>query len=336
MAGKSRGIQERTASDGTVSYRAQVRMRGHEHVSKTFTRKTDAKKWIEDTRSAIRAGSMTSNVAQRTTLHAALADYLKKITPKKKGRRREEDRVKAWQHNPLAHKFLTQLRGKDFSEYRDARRDEGVAEGTIRTELALISHLYKIARTEWGMEGLKNPIKDVGIPSGSNSRNRRLEEGEEEKLLTALKIEGPYMVPLATFAIETAMRQGEILSLAWADVDLEKRVAKLADTKNGEPREVALSSRAIEILKGLPRSLDASARVFPLRQDVLIRAFRAARTAAGLADLKYHDLRHEGISRLFERGWNVAEVAAMSGHRTWSQLKRYTHPKAEELAKKLA
>src|SRR5437773_525658 len=108
---KNPGIQIRRNGDGSIAYRAQVRMRGFAHLSKTFTRKTDAKEWIENTRAAIRGGNAPANEAQRTTLREALERYLREITPKKKGAVREVSRVKAWQQNPLALRFLSQLRG---------------------------------------------------------------------------------------------------------------------------------------------------------------------------------------------------------------------------------
>ena len=313
-----------------------VRMRGHAHLSKTFARKTDAKDWIRKTEQLIEDGNVPSGEADRTTLHEALERYSREVTPKKKGAKRELDRIKVWEKHDLAHRFLSKLRGSDFAAYRDRRREEGAAEQTIRLELATISHVYTIAAKDWGMESLRNPIKSMTLPGGSRERDRRLKGDEEARLLAALAAEGPYMAPVASFAIETAMRQGEILSLFWAAVNLHNRVAKLADTKNSEPRDVPLSSRAVEILKALPRPLDDAGKVFPITQGNVIRAFRRACTAAEIDDLKYHDLRHEATSRLFERGLNVAEVAAITGHKTWSQLRRYTQLKAEDLARKLA
>lgn len=329
---KTPGIQERTSGDGTVSYRAQIRMRGFPHLSETFTRKTDAKKWIEDTKAAIRGGTAVSTEAARTTLREALERYLREITPRKKGRLREEERAKVWMQNPIALRFLAQLRGLDFSKYRDARRAEGKAENTIRLELALISHLYEIARKEWGMEGLRNPIRNISMPAGSNKRERRVTADEEAAILKHLS--GPYMAPIALLAIETAMRRGELLALTWGDINLAAGVAKLRDTKNGEARAVPLSSRAIAILKDMPRSLDATAAVFPIAQDVVSREFGLACKAAGIENLHFHDLRHEAVSRICEK-LPMHEAMRVTGHKTPAMLMRYYHPKAEDLARKL-
>jgi len=328
-------IQKRKNADGTTSFRAMVRKRGFPHVTETFTSKTRAEAWAKRMEVAIEEGSAVSAEGHRTTLKEALDRYLREITPTKKGARREQDRVKAWQKSPLALRFLSQLRGSDFAEYRDKRRKEGRAENTIAIELKLISKLYKIAAKDWGMEGLRNPIQSVTMPGASRKRERRLTPDEQKALLEKLAQLGPYMAPLAELAIETAMRQGELLSLTWADVDQQKRVAKLHDTKNSESRDVPLSTQAIEILEALPRSLDSSTPVFPMKQDDVIRTFRQACVDSGIVNLKFHDLRHEAVSRMCDL-LPMHEAMRVTGHKTPSMLMRYYHPKAEDLARKLA
>lgn len=347
MTSKRDGIRERKNGDGKTSYQAKIRMRGFPHLSRTFIRKTDAKKWIEDTKAAIRGGNAPSTEAQRTTLKEALERYLREPPRKKdgkplKGWPRQADRARAWIKHPLAFRFLSQLRSSDFADYRDDRRKQGKQENTIRIELAMVSKLFKIAAREWRMEGLKNPLDGVEKPGGSNERKRRfgtpkISAADEEKdLFERLRLAGAYMAPLAELAIETAMRQGELLALTWTDIDLQKRIASLKDSKNSEPRDVALSPRALEILRTMPRPLKDDAPLFPISQDEVIRTFRNACRDAKIENFKFHDLRHEAVSRLFAQGLNVAEVAAISGHKTWSQLKRYTQLRAEDLARKLA
>ena len=146
---------------------------------------------------------------------------------------------------------------------------------------------------------------------------------------------GTYMAPLAELAIETAMRQGELLSLTWADIDLQKRIAHLKDTKNSEPRDVPLSTRAIEIIRARARPIDNSAPLFPLKQDDVIRTFRQACNDAKIENLKFHDLRHEATSRICDK-LPMHEAMRVTGHKTPSMLMRYYHPKAEDLARKLA
>jgi integrase len=310
-------------------------MRGFPPLSKSFKRRTDAKAWIEATKTAIRGGTAISNEATRTTLREALERYMREVTPTKKGKKRDQDRVKVWMRHPLAFRFLSQLRGVDFAEYRDERRAEGRAENTIAIELKLISKLYRIASKDWGMEGLRNPIASVTMPGGSNRRERRLQADEQKALFAELRKVDAYMAPLAELAIETAMRQGELLSLTLADVDMQKRVAYLKDTKNSEPRDVPLSTRAVEILKEIPRPLNKTAPLFPISQDAVIRSFRQACTDAEIENLKFHDLRHEAVSRICDK-LPMHEAMRVTGHKTPSMLMRYYHPKAEDLARKLA
>lgn len=329
------GIQKRLNSDGTTSYRAQIRIRGFAPQTKTFARLTDATRWVEETKTAMRNIGLLSTEAQRTTLEEALDRRLRELPAGNKSAQRERDRIKAWMKHPLAVRFLAQLRGSDFAAHRDRRRAAGMAENTIAIELKVISKLYKLAASEWGMEGLRNPIASVAMPGPSNSRERRLTPAEEEALMEHLAARGAYLAPLAELAIETAMRQGELLSLAWADVDLVKRVAKLKHTKNSEPRDVPLSTRAVAIIQALPRPLDTAAPLFRLSQDQVIRAFRQACADAKIANLKFHDLRHEATSRICDR-LPMHEAMRVTGHKTPSMLMRYYHPKAEDLARKLA
>lgn len=145
------------------------------------------------------------------------------------------------------------------------------------------------------------------------------------------------LAPVVRFAIETGMRMGEILSLQWCNVDMPNRVATLPDTKTGDARQVPLSTAAIAAISPPPRHFK-DGRVFWTwkRADCLENAWRRAVKSAGIIDLRFHELRHQAVSRLFELGLNPMEVAAISGHKTLQMLKRYAHLKATELVKKLA
>jgi integrase len=175
----------------------------------------------------------------------------------------------------------------------------------------------------------------VPNPGRSNERDRRLTGDEQERLLAQLRVLGPYVAPMVELAIESAMRQGELLSLTFADVELEGRIARLKDTKNSERRNVPLSTRAVEIIRALPRPIDTSAPLFPVTQDNVIRTFRAACEACGIENLKFHDLRHEATSRICRRV-SMQEAMKITGHKTPSMLIRYYHPDIEDLARKLA
>lgn len=148
------------------------------------------------------------------------------------------------------------------------------------------------------------------------------------------------------------MRQGEILDLEWNAIDFKRQTAFLAETKNGDSRVVPLSTKAIEVLQSLARPVTGG-KVFDISQDCLIKVFARSCKAGHakyledcaktgeepnsgfLRDLRFHDLRHEATSRLFEMGLEMMEVASVSGHKSLAMLKRYTHLRAEDLAKKL-
>lgn len=193
------------------------------------------------------------------------------------------------------------------------------------------------------MEGLNNPVQGIRKPSlKGTGRTRHLEPGEELELLARAREYGEPLPSIIQLALETAMRRGEIAGLRWESVDLNRRVIHLSQTKNGESRDVPLSSRAVAVLVVLPRRIDG--RVFDVRSDNISQAFaRITGTSATskqcarrqdiklLADFRFHDLRHEATSRLFERGLNPMQVAAITGHKTLQMLKRYTHLRAEEL-----
>lgn len=286
------------------------------------------------------------------TLSAALDRYVAEVTPRKKGASREIDRINRWKSRKLAHFAMIAIRGKEIADFRDAERKRGLAENSIRLEIALLSHVFETARKEWGMESLSNPCRSIKLPSGSNQRDRRLEPNEEKYLLAAMRAgcRNIYAAPTVEFAIETAMRQSEILGLEWERVDLKSKVATLLDTKNGEQRRVPLSPKAIETLTALPRHINGG-RIFRITQDALIRAFDRSRTQGiklfneetgrepdtkFLENLRFHDLRHEATSRFFEsKRFDLMEVASITGHKTLAMLKRYTHLRAEDLAKKM-
>ena len=203
------------------------------------------------------------------------------------------------------------------------------------------------------MEGLLNPVQSIRLPSGRGTeRDRRLKPEEKAALLKACDDYGGDLPHIVRFALETAMRRGEITDIRWDMVDLKKRTVTIPETKNGEKRIVPLSNEAVRILSTLQRRI--TGKVFGYTDShsitqAFIRALSRAKSAYGkecaekgidpdasfLANLTFHDLRHEATSRLFEKGFNPMEVATITGHKTLQMLKRYTHLKAEDLAKRL-
>ena len=180
-----------------------------------------------------------------------------------------------------------------------------------------------------------NPVDRVKMPPSSPARNRRLESGEFDRLEEAAKLtKNPHIWPVIVFAIETGMRRGEILGLRWEHVDLDRRIAFLPLTKNGSSREVPLSTKAVEVL-ARQRQRNDTPSPFPVTPNGFRLAWDRLRSRAGLSDLRFHDLRHEAISRFFELGLNIPEVAVISGHKDPRMLFRYTHLRAVDLVNRL-
>jgi integrase len=202
--------------------------------------------------------------------------------------------------------------------------------------------VFEQCRKEWGF-AVGNPVKQIRMPKPGKPRQRRLETGEEDALLQACRESGAnYLHTFVILAIETGMRFGELAGVTWANLNLEKRTIYLPDTKNGSPRTVPLSTRALNAIQTQPRSIDGrlfSAKPGSIRSAFLIALTKGQATQPDsksfLRELRFHDLRHEAVTRLFEKGLNPIEVGMVSGHKTLSMLQRYTHLRSEELVAKL-
>lgn len=322
-------------------WRAQIRRKGYPPQSRTFDTPKQAEAWIRQIESEMDRGIFVSrNESERTTLAEALDRYWREVASQKRHPKQERRRINHWLRQTLASTFLAKLRGADFAKYRDERRAQGRAEGTIRLELALMSHLFEIARKEWGMEALANPIKNIRKPSGSRERDRRLCPGEYELLAEALDGCGNTWARFAfDLAIETALRQGMLFELRWEWVDLDRRVisipAEFRETGNkGVPAYLPLSTKAVTVLANLPPP--KTGFLLKTSQNAVVCAWKRVLRNLGINDLHWHDLRHEAASRLFERGLHPLEVASITGHKSLNMLRRYTHLRPDDLVKKLA
>nr|WP_246681710.1 site-specific integrase [Methylobacterium sp. L1A1] len=175
-------------------------------------------------------------------------------------------------------------------------------------------------------------------PQAAESRTRRLEAGEWECLRDECARSGNVqLLPMVELGIETAMRRGEVLSIQWKDVDFNKKTLLIPITKNGHARTIPLTPRALQIIEAQQSTKHHSVpRIFPTTEAAIKMAWRRVIRRCCLVDLKYHDLRHEAISRFFELGLSIPEVALISGHRDTKMLMRYTHIRPENVSKKLA
>ena len=319
---------------GNLQWRVRVRRKGYAAVSKTFDTKADAVKWAREIESEMDKGVFVSRTeAEQYTLKECLDRYIEEYIPRLKHPEFEIYRIRNIQKYPLAHRIMATIRPKDIAEFRKAREQEGVKANTIRLDFAILSRLFNYARSDWGMESLSNPVQLVTKPKIDKGRERRLEKGEEKKLLDAA---APNLRPIILFALATAMRREEISTLRWKNVNLKKRYALLLDTKNTETRTVPLSEAALDVLKSLPKQ-ENQENVFGMSAETITRGMKQACKKAQLENLHFHDLRHEAISRFFEdTDLDVMEIRAISGHRTMQMLARYTHLRTARLADRLA
>jgi len=271
----------------------------------------------------------------------ALKKYCTQVSILKKGYGQEKYRVEQLCRSFLGDKTARHVTSVDIATYRDARLSEinprtnkPLATSTVRLEMSLLSNFFDIGRIEWGICDA-NPVANVRKPKAPPGRDRRLTAREDRLILRyAHQHVNTDLYSIVVLALETAMRQGEILKLTWEHINLKSRIAHLPDTKNGTKRDVPLSivARAALVRMGAK----SHGTVFSYTAHGLKSTWRFMMHKLGIKDLHFHDLRHEAISRLFELSTlDIMEVAAISGHKSLAMLKRYTHLKAQRLVCKL-
>lgn len=301
-------------------------------ATKTFESKREAIAWAN-----AQEVKITVPITGRYTLHMALDKFAEEEAPKRRGERWEVIRCRKLKRE-LEDKRLAELTPAFFVAWRDAQIKVR-AESSVRREMNLLKAVLSVARKEWGWLE-HDPLADVKRPPNARARMRGLRQEEIDAIVAELGWEEWVVaerradeVAIAfLLGVETAMRNGELLSLEWQAVDLERRVARLTRTKNGDDRAVPLSTRAVKLLRCLPRVGD---RCFQVDAGVRDVVFREARDAAGLHDVHFHDSRSEGISRLARKFDNVLDLARITGHRDIRSLMHYYVADAADLAKRL-
>ena len=313
-------------------WQAIIRHKSIGTTAKSFSSKSAALKWSIAQEQAIESGALGRLSPSEVTLGELLKRYLDIITPSKRGADVERRRLKRLIEDDISSYQLYRLSSQAIAKFRDRRLLDG--RRTCQYDLILIRHCIKLAINEWGLMLSSNPVDKVKLPPSSRSRDRRLNTGEFDRLEKAARLtQNPHIWPVVVFAVETGMRRGEILGITWECVDFDSRTVHLPITKNGSSRDVPLSSKATQILKGQnERQLPCP---FPVTDNAFRLAWDRLRSRADLGDLRFHDLRHEAISRFFEMGLSMPEVALISGHKDPRMLFRYTHIKPESVLAKL-
>ena len=268
--------------------------------------------------------------------------YLSAHTSFKKNQRSETLIIKALQ-NKFGNRTIEDLSKADVLSLRDEMIHKGRSGSTVCHYLNAISQVYQMLTNEWGLQ-TSNPVIGVKRPKQGAPRHVRLSPLAVKALFEACSKSSEALIsPVVLVALETAMRQGEILALEWKDVDFSKRRIYIRSSKNGQARCVPASNKVLEILQSLPR--DSCSSVFPIRATSLRKHYKKAVRRAELhwdeasdnpfKDLTFHDLRHQALSHLSDLGLNVIELSEISGHRTLNMLKRYTHPTIEVMLRKI-
>lgn len=324
-------------------WQAQVRRVGISPRTKSFINKADAIRWVRQTETEMdRAGlAYDPSALERITVSDLLRRYRDEVTPNKRGRASEAKRIEVLLRERWTQLTLARITPQVFTRYRDMRL-RCVSAGTIIRELGMLHAIFETARREWDLPLLENPVARVRKPKAPKGRTRRLQPIELDALMTACTdCRSDWLRPSILLAVETGMRRGEILNIKVSHVDRENRLLDIPETKTDEPRTIPLTDRAVSILDQLIEKcgrfdrqlVPASPNAFRLAWERCKR--RASHGVPSLADLRFHDLRHEAVSRFFEMGLNVPEVAAISGHKDPRMLFRYTHLKPQDIVTKL-
>ena len=301
-------------------WRAQVALQGV-RKSATFKTKAAATAWVTTIEGEILEGKLKKRGSR--TMADALDRYLEEEAPKKRGHAKEVTRIGNFhKYMTFLGRLLEDVEPSDIAGYRDARLQQ-VSANTVRRELIQLSSVFTVAIREWGWCNT-NPVKSIKRPTPPPPRDRVVSDDERYLILEELDYtpgDTPeqmiqYVGAAFCFALETAMRRGEIIGLEWSDIEMERRVATLRETKNGETRQVPLSREAIRIIQAFPHREGQVFRVALGSSDAL---FRKALKRTGIEGLTFHDTRRTALSRLAQV-FSAVDLAKISGHRDLNML----------------
>lgn len=325
------------------SYRVRIKRTGKSTLSQTFLTRNEALQWVKETQAKVDLGLYEeAPIRSLKTFSQAAICYRDTHSIHKKIVRSETYRlnilIKRW-----GNLSIEEVNKAAILELRDDLLRNGRSGDTINHYFNTLSKLFQMLNDEWDLD-VANPIKGVKRMPPSKGRTKRIHGDIEQQLLDSCKQLSLHLLgSIIQFAIQTGMRRGELMGLTWADIDIPNRRAYLHCTKNGDPRQVPLSQAAIAAINNIPK--DASGKVFSISLIQLRTQFEKARNhsksnfkVVGInpfEDLRFHDLRHEALSRLSDSGLNVIELSHVSGHRTLGMLKRYVHCSHQAILEKV-
>lgn len=321
------------------TYQVRIRRRGVD-ASQSFLSKSAAEKWARKVEHQIDEGTyFISGPAYNLSFKQSLLNYANEVeNTGRKGWSQERTKARVIAKIIVEDKPLHLVTSSDIIKIRQDRL-KVASSGSVRLDIALISAVFNYAIDVWQLN-IKNPTIGIKRPSSGKARDRRLKLGELERILAASQSD--LLPPAIHLALATAMRRGELASLD-SNSPVIKSVLHLADTKNGEPRNVPITDAAKNALKiKVAASGSTITRAFVRAVKRALQIYKNECSVKGtepesgyLEDLRFHDLRHEATSRLFEAGLSVMEASAVTGHKSLQMLKRYTHLNAEDIAIKL-
>lgn len=354
-------ITARKTSDGETHYKVVIRLKGTRTQTATFARKTDAVLWAQKIESAIRERRHFDNVDARRRTFAELADeFINTVVPVRYTKLHSRNTVLMhlrWWKEYFGPRLLADIKPADIAKARDKLLASSKARGnppkstvrgrkpvsakapaTVGHYLSTLSVLYGTAVNEW--EWLEsNPVLRVRKPKKPRGRVRFLDEAERKSLLDACKDSAnPFLYTIVVVALSTGARMGEIMTLKWSQVDFERKVILLMETKNGERRALPLAGHAFSLIEKLHQQRRRDTPLLFPRTDgqkpVEIRkAWNTAVRSAGVEDFRFHDLRHSAASYLAMNGATLAEISEVLGHKTLQMVKRYAHLSEQHTAK---
>ncbi|MEK7795739.1 MAG: site-specific integrase [Candidatus Hydrogenedentota bacterium] len=341
-------IRARKGVDGKLNYTARIRMKGTAEQSATFPRLTDARKWIQATESAIREGRhFRGTESKRHTLGEAIDRYTRDVLPlKKSGIRDQAPKLERWK-TEIGNLTLADVTPPVIAEIRDKLLNEQTRFGTkmtgstVNRYLAPLSHLFSVATRDWGWTNT-NPVRGISKPKEGQARVRYLSDDERARLLAACKQSRcDVLYDVVVLALSSGMRRSELFFLRWRDVDFERDLITLHETKNGERRSIPIVGHARELLetRSKIRRIDTDyvfASLSAPRPANIITAWNTVLRKANIENFHFHDLRHSCASYLAMRGATTAELASVLGHRTLTMVKRYAHIGPQHTSRVLA
>ncbi len=324
-------IKDRDLKDGTTRFYAEVKLKGFPRLTATFSRKTDAKRWIQKTESELRCGrNQLVGESQKHTFKDAVERYFKEqsVSVVKRGHL-------IWWEKELGHFYLKDIRPSLISQKKQKLLSEPTDKGVLRSGstcnryLATLSHLMSTCEKQWEWIA-DNPVRKISREKESRERTRFLSPEERKRLLMACKeSDNPLLLTFVAVQLSTGCRYNEVRHLKYTDIDLFRGTITIRESKNGDMRSVPIRGFALELLKGLVKAHPSLGYIFPSKNKSqpldLRRAYRTAIKRAKLKNFRGHDIRHSYATEMLAQGLSLGEIGHLLGHRSVSVTKRYAH-----------